>query len=105
MNREEFMEKAAQYIIDADEESVVELAKKYIEGGFDPADMVENGLSEGIKKLGDLFDRGEIFLPHLGLYYSPDGPFGNPSDLLPMEVRSKRPKKPRKGPWNTPPEI
>jgi len=65
MNREEFMEKAAQYIIDADEEGVVELAKKYLEGGFDPADMVENGLSEGIKKLGDLFDRGEIFLPHL----------------------------------------
>ncbi|KKN25389.1 hypothetical protein LCGC14_0885210 [marine sediment metagenome] len=29
MNREEFMEKAAQYIIDADEEGVVELAKKY----------------------------------------------------------------------------
>lgn len=23
-------------------------------------------------------------MPNLGLYYSPDGPFGNPSDLLPM---------------------
>ena len=65
MNREEFMEKAAQYIIDADEEGVVELAKKYLKEGLNPADMVANGLSEGIKKLGDLFERGEIFLPHL----------------------------------------
>ncbi|MDP7355452.1 MAG: corrinoid protein [Desulfobacterales bacterium] len=65
MNREEFMEKAAQYIIDADEEGVVELAKKYLKEGLNPVDMVANGLSEGIKKLGDLFERGEIFLPHL----------------------------------------
>ncbi|MDP7077111.1 MAG: corrinoid protein [Desulfobacterales bacterium] len=65
MNREEFMGKAAQYIIDADEEGVVELAKKYLKEGLNPADMVANGLSEGIKKLGDLFERGEIFLPHL----------------------------------------
>ena len=65
MNREEFMGKAAQYIIDADEEGVVELAKKYLKEGLNPVDMVANGLSEGIKKLGDLFERGEIFLPHL----------------------------------------
>jgi dimethylamine corrinoid protein len=27
--------------------------------------LIEKGLSEGIRKLGDLFDRGEVFLPHL----------------------------------------
>jgi corrinoid protein of di/trimethylamine methyltransferase len=65
MKKEEYMEKAAQYIVDADEEKAVELAKKYLEEGLDPVDMIEHGLSEGIKKLGDLFDRGEVFLPHL----------------------------------------
>ena len=65
MTKEELIEKAGQCIVDADEEAVVELANKYLEGGHDPVEMIENGLSEGIKKLGDLFDRGEVFLAHL----------------------------------------
>jgi trimethylamine corrinoid protein len=59
------MKKATQYIVDADEEAVEKLARDYLEDGFDPLEMIEKGLSEGIRKLGDLFDRGEVFLPHL----------------------------------------
>ncbi len=65
MDKAEYMEKAAQFIIDADEEGAVQLAKAYLEEGFDPVEMIEEGLSIGIRKLGDLFDRGEVFLPHL----------------------------------------
>jgi corrinoid protein of di/trimethylamine methyltransferase len=65
MEKAEYMEKAAQCIVDADEEAVEKLAQDYLDQGFDPLEMIEKGLSEGIQKLGDLFDRGEVFLPHL----------------------------------------
>lgn len=65
MDKAEFMEKAAQYVVDADEDAVKQLAQDYLDQGFEPIDMIEQGLSEGIRKLGDLFDRGEVFLPHL----------------------------------------
>ncbi len=65
MDKAEYMEKAAQCVVDADEEAVVKLAQDYLAEGFDPLEMIEKGLSEGIQKLGDLFDRGEVFLPHL----------------------------------------
>ena len=65
MEKAEYMEKATQHIIDADEDAVEKLAHDYLDDGFDPLEMIEQGLSEGIRKLGDLFDRGEVFLPHL----------------------------------------
>ena len=65
MDKAEYFEKAAQYIIDANEDAAVELAQKYLDEGLEPTEMIEKGLSEGIRKLGDLFDRGEVFLPHL----------------------------------------
>ena len=65
MDKDQYMEKAAQYIIDADEDAVEKLAHAYLDEGFDPVEMIEKGLSEGLRKLGDLFDRGEVFLPQL----------------------------------------
>ena len=65
MEKAEYFEKAAQHIIDANEEAAVQLAQEYLDEGLDPVEMIEKGLSEGIRKLGDLFDRGEVFLPHL----------------------------------------
>lgn len=65
MKKAEYMEKAAQHIIDANEEAAVQMAQEYLDEGLDPVEMIEKGLSEGIRKLGDLFDRGEVFLPHL----------------------------------------
>ena len=65
MEKTEYFEKAAQHIIDANEDAAVQLAQKYLDEDLDPVEMIEKGLSEGIRKLGDLFDRGEIFLPHL----------------------------------------
>ena len=65
MKKSEFMEKSTQYVVDADEEAVEKLAHDYLIEGYDPLEMIEKGLSNGIRKLGDLFDRGEVFLPHL----------------------------------------
>lgn len=65
MDKAEYMEKAMQCVVDADEDAVEKLAHDYLDAGFDPIEMIEQGLSQGIRKLGDLFDRGEVFLPHL----------------------------------------
>jgi len=65
MAKAEYYEKAAQHVIDANEDAAVQLAQNYLDEGLDPVEMIEKGLSEGIRKLGDLFDRGEVFLPHL----------------------------------------
>lgn len=65
MDKAEYMEKAAKHIIDANEEAAVQLAGEYLDEGHDPVEMIEKGLSEGIRELGDRFDRGEVFLPHL----------------------------------------
>lgn len=65
MNKEEWMEKAAQSILDADEEAAVEIAKQALAAGMNPHEMINEGFSEGIRKMGDLFDRGRVFLPEL----------------------------------------
>ena len=54
MEKAEYMEKAAQHIVDADDEAVEKLAREYLIEGFDPVEMIEKGLSEGIRKLGSL---------------------------------------------------
>lgn len=65
MDKNEYLEKASKAILDADEEEAVKLAEAYLEEGLEPTEMIENGLSAGIMKLGELFDRGEVVLPHV----------------------------------------
>ncbi|MEE9120254.1 MAG: B12-binding domain-containing protein [Syntrophobacteria bacterium] len=65
MNKVEWLEKAAQSILDADEEAAAEIAKRSLVEGMNPVDMIDDGFSEGLRKMGDLFDRGTVFLPTL----------------------------------------
>jgi trimethylamine corrinoid protein len=65
MELKEWLEKAAQSILDQDEEAAREIAQKSLEDGMDPVEMISNGFAAGIRKMGDLFDRGEVFLPGL----------------------------------------
>ena len=65
MELKEWLAKAAQSILDQDEEAAREIAKKALEDGMDPVEMISNGFAAGIRKMGDLFDRGEVFLPGL----------------------------------------
>ncbi len=70
MNTSEWFEKAAQSILDIDEEAAKSIAQESLEAGIDPLQMINKGFTEGIRKMGDLFDRGEVFLP--GLIISSD---------------------------------
>ena len=65
MEKNEWLEKAAQSILDTDDDGAKEIAHKSLEDGIDPLEMINKGFTEGIRKMGDLFDRGEVFLPGL----------------------------------------
>jgi trimethylamine corrinoid protein len=65
MDKSEWLKKAAQSILDTDGDAAKEIAQKALEDGMDPLDMINEGFSAGIRKMGDLFDRGEVFLPGL----------------------------------------
>lgn len=65
MEKTEWLKKAVQSILDTDDDAAKEIAQKALDDGMDPLDMINEGFSAGIRKMGDLFDRGEVFLPEL----------------------------------------
>jgi trimethylamine corrinoid protein len=54
-----------QAIIDGEVEGAEELAKKGLEAALSPADILDKGFVKGIEEVGDLFGKGEFFLPEL----------------------------------------
>jgi 5-methyltetrahydrofolate--homocysteine methyltransferase len=54
-----------QAIITFDEEAAVEAAKQALDSGIDAFEAIQQGLAPSLKEVGEMFDRSEIFLPHL----------------------------------------
>ncbi len=65
MEKAEWFQKAVQSILDTDEDAAKGVATESLEAGIDPLDMINQGFTEGIRQMGDLFERGEVFLPGL----------------------------------------
>lgn len=61
----EIYEKLAQAVIDGEVEDAEALAKQALELGVDPLSCIEEGLTKGIQRVGELFSSGEFFLPEL----------------------------------------
>ncbi|MGB9791583.1 MAG: cobalamin B12-binding domain-containing protein [Thermacetogeniaceae bacterium] len=67
MNKEEVLSLAIDSIVKGDEKKAIEIAEKALAEGFDPVELLSEGFSVGIRKVGDMFGRGELFLPQLML--------------------------------------
>jgi 5-methyltetrahydrofolate--homocysteine methyltransferase len=65
MTEQEFHDKLAQAVVDGDDEIAVETAKAALAVGLDPLACINNGLTEGMNRVGELFASGEYFLPDL----------------------------------------
>lgn len=65
MTKEELLKAAFESIVDCDESKAMGILKEAEEMGIDPVELLSKGYSAGIKHLGDLFGRGEVFLPEL----------------------------------------
>lgn len=62
---EEMYQKLAQALIDGEPEDAEELAKQALEQGIDPLACINEGLTKGIQRVGELFASGEYYLPEL----------------------------------------
>lgn len=62
---EEMYAKLTQAVIDGEPEDAEQLAKDALAQGLDPLECVNQGLTVGIRKVGELFANGEYFLPEL----------------------------------------
>ncbi|MBK9926051.1 MAG: corrinoid protein [Anaerolineales bacterium] len=62
---EELYKQMAQSIIEGEKEIAIELAQKSIEVGMPPLDAITKGFVQGVNYIGDLFGKGEAFLPEL----------------------------------------
>ncbi|MEW6239370.1 MAG: corrinoid protein [Chloroflexota bacterium] len=62
---EELFKQMAQSIIDGEEETAAELAKKALEAGVDPLKAITDGYVPGVNEVGDSFACGDAFLPEL----------------------------------------
>ena len=65
MSSEDIFKFMADSIVDLDEEKALILAQKAITDGLNILNVIEKGFGEGIRRVGDLWDEGEFFLPEL----------------------------------------
>ncbi len=78
-------------VMSYDVEGATLAAKKAVEVGIDPLRAIEDGLAQGIREVGDKFDKGEIFLPELVMAAE-----AMKSALEVLEPKLKKKKKERK---------
>ena len=64
-SKEEIFGKLAQAVIDGEPEDAEELARQALDQGLDPLTCINEGLTPGINRVGELFASGEYFLPDL----------------------------------------
>ena len=65
MKKEEIFEDLIRAIVDLDEEKGERAATKLIEEKINPIEGVKKGLSNGMKIIGEKFNRSEVYLPEL----------------------------------------
>ena len=59
------IEEAKEQLVAQNKEKVLEIANKVIADGGDPMELMNMAFIPGINKVGDLFGRGQLFLPEL----------------------------------------
>ena len=67
MANEEFFAEANAAIKACDKEKAIAAAKRGLAAGIPPDELLKKGFVVGISEMGDLFERGEVFLPELVL--------------------------------------
>jgi corrinoid protein of di/trimethylamine methyltransferase len=64
-SKEKILSGLAQAVIDGESEDAEELARQALDQGLDPLACINEGLTPGINRVGDLFASGDFFLPEL----------------------------------------
>ena len=59
------LQRLEKAIIDGDAEAAVELVEEALSAGTDANEILENGLTKGMRQVGNLFEAGEYFVPEM----------------------------------------
>jgi methanogenic corrinoid protein MtbC1 len=65
--QEQFFKEISDAIVNLEKEKAVELAKRAVNENMNLLDVIEKGYGDGIRRIGDLWEEGEFFLPELML--------------------------------------
>jgi len=65
MANNEIYKKLSDAVVIGDQASTKTYAEEALKAGIDPLDAIENGLSRGMKIVGNKFMNGELFLPEM----------------------------------------
>lgn len=67
MANEEFIQEAIDSLVTYDKAKAQDVANRAIAAGMPPDKLMQKGFVVGIRKLGEAFDEGEVYLPELML--------------------------------------
>ncbi|MBY9009303.1 MAG: B12-binding domain-containing protein [Candidatus Lokiarchaeota archaeon] len=67
MAHEQFYGEISDAIVNLDKELAIELAKRAVTEELNLLEVIEKGYGDGIRRIGDLWEEGEFFLPELML--------------------------------------
>lgn len=65
MQKEEILRELERAIINYDAEGARKAMEKALNAGVEPIVALEEGAAKGIRVVGEKFEKGEVFLPHL----------------------------------------
>jgi len=65
VNKEELFKKISNAVVEMEEDEVVSLANEVVAQQIDAYEAIEQGLSDGMDKAGQLFEDEEYFIPEL----------------------------------------
>ena len=65
MSQKEIFKNMVDSVVNLDEEKALDLANKAIKDNMNLMDVIEKGYAAGIRKVGELWEEGDFFLPEL----------------------------------------
>jgi corrinoid protein of di/trimethylamine methyltransferase len=65
MTEQELLEAARAAVVAADEDKAEAVARDAVSMGLEPFKVINQGFTPGMREVGDLFDRGRMFLPEV----------------------------------------
>ena len=62
MEKIEYLQKLSDYVFEYEDEKIAQVAKDYLNEGYPALDAIMDGLVDGMKHAGDMFQKDEYFV-------------------------------------------
>ena len=64
-DKERLLSEMDRCVVEMEDEEIVNVAKEYVDAGYDAYEGITEGLSKGMEKAGELYEEEEYFVPEL----------------------------------------